>query len=76
MCDGQLLLDEPQSAVSVPSGQKLGTSHSPSLSYWHDPVEAEPEIHRIGSESGSALRLLYEFLVKLLGQLANFGSIL
>ena len=36
----------------------------------------EPEIHRVDSESGSTLRLLQGFSVKLLGQLANFGSTL
>jgi hypothetical protein len=36
----------------------------------------EPEIHRVDPEFGSTLRLLQGFPVKLLGQLANFGSTL
>jgi hypothetical protein len=36
----------------------------------------EPETHRVDAESGSTLRLLYGFSVKLLGQPANFGSTL
>jgi hypothetical protein len=36
----------------------------------------EPEIHRVDPEFGSTLRLLKGFPVKLLGQLANFGSTL
>ena len=36
----------------------------------------EPEIHRVDPEFGSTLRLLEGFPVKLLGQLANFGSTL
>jgi hypothetical protein len=39
-------------------------------------AEAEPEIHRVDPEFGSTLRLLKGFPVKLLGQLANFGSTL
>jgi hypothetical protein len=31
-----------------------------------------PEIHRVDPETGSTLRILYGFSVKLLGQLANF----
>jgi hypothetical protein len=30
-------------------------------------------VHRVDPESGSTLRLLWGFSVKLLGQLANFG---
>ena len=37
-------------------------------------VRPEPEIHRVDPESGSTLRLLQGFPVKLLGQLANFWS--
>ena len=36
----------------------------------------EPGIHRVDPEFGSTLRLLKGFPVKLLGQLANFGSTL
>jgi hypothetical protein len=37
---------------------------------------AKPEIHRVDPVSGSALRRLWGFSVKVLGQLANFGSTL
>ena len=36
----------------------------------------EPGIHRVDPEFGSTLRLSKGFPVKLLGQLANFGSTL
>ena len=39
-------------------------------------VPLEPEIHGADPESGSTLRLLQGFSVKMLGQLANFGSTL